>query len=127
MKCVYCEGETNVVNSRPQIRNNGVWRRRKCQNCMAVFTTVESIDYEKSVVFSGYEGHLQPFSRDKLFQSVYDSCKHRKDALEVSIELTGTIISKLMKQSDQALIQRAQVLDITSNVLANFDKAALID
>lgn len=43
MTCPYCGSDTKVINSRPQ--EDSVWRRRKCVDCKARFSTTE-IDLE---------------------------------------------------------------------------------
>jgi len=123
MVCIYCHHKTQVTNSRPQKRLNRVWRRRNCQNCGAIFTSTESIDLSGSVgVGSG--SHLQPFQRDKLLFSVYDSLRHRKTAQTDATWLTDTIIAKLLPHIKDATIQKQQITQTSLSVLKNFDKPA---
>jgi transcriptional repressor NrdR len=125
MVCIYCQHETKVVNSRPQKRLNRVWRRRTCQTCVVTFTSSEAVDLSGSITVRG-SGHLEPFQRDKLFMSVYDSLKHRKTALSDATSLTDTIISKLYPNMKEALVGTALIIKITSDVLNNFDRVAAI-
>lgn len=67
---------------------------------------------------------IEPFSRDKLFLSVYESCKHRKDALGDSQALTATIITKLLPHVQDASLPNREVIVVTTKVLKRFDKAA---
>lgn len=46
MNCIYCEGETKVVDSRPTNKNE-IRRRRECLTCGYRFTTMESVKKEK--------------------------------------------------------------------------------
>ena len=125
MNCVFCQGDTSVENSRPQKRTNSIWRRRQCKKCQAVFSTQESVDYEQSFVYQTATGDLEPFQRDKLFLSVYESLKHRKTATEDAKALTSTIMNKLVLKQKQANIDRKLIIECVTVVLKRFDKIAL--
>lgn len=180
MVCIYCSGETQVINSRPQKRLNNIWRRRKCTACEGIFTTSESPDLTSSLVVikggpglshldarqgadekrtepymkygegapqaatpgakstgrvSGFarksagavrENWLEPFSRDKLFLSIYESCKHRPSAMTDAQALTETIISKLLPQVQSATLPVGLIKEAASDTLNNFDRPAYI-
>lgn len=123
MKCIYCGGGTQVINSRHQKRANKVWRRRECKKCEAVFTTLEGADLEQAVRVRR-EGRLEPFSRDKLLLSVYDSLRHRKSPTEDATALTETIIGKMFTLIQNAAVERDTLTEVTSDVLHNFDTVA---
>lgn len=127
MVCVYCGGDTRVVNSRHQARGNRVWRRRKCLACKALFSTEEAARLEAAwrVAIAG-SGRLQPFSRDKLFLSVYDSCQHRKTALGDAEGLTATIIRKLAAHVKDGTIEKSDITGVAQVALNRFDKAASV-
>jgi transcriptional repressor NrdR len=123
MVCIYCGHETQVTNSRHQKRLNQVWRRRKCTFCGAIFSTTEGANTSQALSIQKNNG-LEPFSRDKLFVSVYDSLRHRKTVLDDATALTGTIISTLTPLADEAAIDRDVVVTVTTTVLQRFDKPA---
>ena len=123
MVCIYCGGPTDITNSRPQKRVNRVWRRRQCHVCGAVFTTIEAAALTDSLLVR-HESRLHPFSRDKLFLSVYNSCKHRKTAINDASALTDTIISQLPAILNEAAIERPLLVQTVQRVLERFDKAA---
>lgn len=123
MVCIYCKGKTSVANSRPQKRTNSIWRRRSCTVCGSVFTSLESVDLAGSIIVRRNKG-VEPFSRDKLLLSVYDSLRHRKTAITDAEGLLNTILSKLYAQLTTAVIDRDDIVRITSTVLGRFDKAA---
>jgi transcriptional repressor NrdR len=123
MVCVYCNSETNVTNSRPQKRSNAVWRRRQCQQCLATVTTVEKIDLETAIIVT-HDTAQEPFSRDKLFISIYESCKHRKDAQVSATMLTDTIIRQLYPLVQDASIAKKEIIRICAKTLQRFDHAA---
>ena len=123
MVCIYCNAQTHVVNSRPQKRQNSIWRRRQCDDCAAVFTTSENVDLNKSwVVLHGKT--LQPFSRDKLYLSVNDSLKHRKTATDDATGLTDTIIGRLNAHVLSGSIKNIDIAQTALLTLRRFDKAA---
>lgn len=126
MVCIYCGATTKVINSRAQVRMGGVWRRRRCLACNNIFTTVENPDLSSSIAFERKLNDFEPFSRDKLLISVYESLRHRKSALEDAQGLTDTIWSKLIPNINTAAISRVDVISITTAVLKRFDKAAAV-
>ncbi|MDZ7744352.1 MAG: hypothetical protein U5K77_01160 [Candidatus Saccharibacteria bacterium] len=127
MICIYCLGETRVVNSRHQKRPNTVWRRRHCQQCGTVFTSIEEADLSASIVVRKPEAKtndLEPFSRDKLMLSIYDSLKHRKTALKDAQSLTRTIINQIHNHTHEACVDTYVIVEVSLKVLQRFDKIA---
>lgn len=125
MKCPYCQHETRVTNSRPQLRRNSIWRRRLCTSCGAVFTSTEHIDLEKSLMVE-HAGALSPFLRDKLFVSLYDSVRHRKTALSDATALTDTVISQVFATLSDGQTSRSVIARLCHEVLKRFDSAAAV-
>lgn len=123
MVCIYCHGKTRVINSRPQQRANSTWRRRSCSQCGSVFTSIETVDLRGSIVLKR-AGSVEPFSRDNLLLSVYDSLRHRKTALSDAEGLTNTILSRVYKQLTNATVERDYLVSVTQSVLNRFDKVA---
>jgi len=125
MVCIYCGSETKVSNSRHQKRLNHVWRRRKCLVCKAIFSTTESADAITALRVRNKRS-LEPFLRDNLLMSVYDSLRHRKSALTDATSLTATIVSNMYDLADNGVIEREAVVAVTGSVLERFDKIAAI-
>jgi transcriptional repressor NrdR len=127
MVCTYCGGPTSVVNSRHQKRANQVWRRRRCDNCQSVVTTVEGLDYAASLSIKTGTGALRPFQRDILFISVYDSLRHRKTAVSDAEALTATILRELPRTfTAERAVDRAELIRLVVSTLQRFDKAAAV-
>ena len=124
MLCIYCGSDTKVINSRPQKRANRIWRRRTCMTCGTTFTSIETIDLAGSIRVRDAAKALEPFQRDKLFMSVYDSLKHRKAALTDATGLTDTVISKLLPYMKDAVLYKAAITRETIDTLKRFDKIA---
>lgn len=125
MVCLYCGGRTRVVNSRLQRHQNAVWRRRACEACKSAFTTHERPALNQSVlVRSRQQKKLQPFSRDRLFLSLVEACKHRSRAIVECDALTRTVIAGVMQSVDHGVIERATIVAAARTVLGNFDTVA---
>lgn len=122
MVCIYCSGDTKVANSRLQKRTNRVWRRRRCLECGAVFSTEEQAVTDKSIVFKD-SNVLEPFSREKLLLSVYDTLRHRKTAVGDATALCDTIWSKAYLHITDGIILRDDLVRITAATLQRFDRA----
>ncbi len=123
MVCVYCSHPTKVINSRLQKKANQVWRRRQCVLCKAVFTTLEGVDVAQALrVRKGKRS--EPFSRDALLLSVYDSLRHRKTATADATALTGTILGHLYPFIKNASLERYEIVKTTIETLRHFDAAA---
>jgi len=126
MVCIYCGSKTQIINSRPQKRLNRTWRRHKCLQCQAVFTTEESVHYEGSIVVRQPQGALLPFSRDKLFASVLRAVGHRVSPIEDAGALTATITARLVHQNTSGALTPSDIILATQDTLRHFDSAAAV-
>ncbi len=126
MVCIYCGGKTSVINSRHQKKANQVWRRRHCDSCQGIFTTLEQTDLPLSLLYRKNASSVEPFSRDKLFLAIHNSLKHRKTASNDATALTATVIAKLLPSIKTATLLRSDIIKTTSDVLKRFDKTAAI-
>ena len=102
MVCIYCGGNTRVTNSRSSKKNPGIWRRRHCDNCNAIFTTSESPDLSVSISVIKREGSLETFSIDDLYVSIFKSLSHRREALNDARHLTNTITTNKQQSQPQS-------------------------
>lgn len=123
MVCIYCGGKTSVANSRIQKRSNSTWRRRVCLDCQATVTTIEKFDLETAITVVD-KNASKPFSRDKLLISIFESCKHRNDAVNASTNLTDTILGQLYPLITGGALQKADIRRTVGSVLERFDEAA---
>lgn len=123
MVCIYCSGGTQVINSRLRKRRNTVWRRRRCLICATIFTTSESIELSQTILIQNKTA-VEPFSRDRLFISIYESLKHRKSALLDASGLCDTIIQAILLKHENGSVQSSVIVAATLAVLERFDAAA---
>lgn len=126
MVCIYCTSSTNVTNSRHQVRTNTIWRRRTCISCGAVTSTRETYSLEGSLLYlASPSSNATPFIREKLFVSIYESCRHRPAAISDAIGLTETILGLCMKaQNPTGTVRRKDLIHIACGVLTRFDPVA---
>lgn len=127
MVCIYCKNSTKISNSRHLARKNGTWRRRNCQICNLTFSTIEIPDY--STIWSlarNNSKQLEPFSRTKLYISIYQSLKHRPKALEEAEELTNTIIMNMSSKVRDGLVFINDLKESVMEILNNFDNTSLV-
>lgn len=124
MVCIYCGSRTRVKNSRPQLRGNTIWRRRACDACSSLFTTVERPELQTALMIKLQNGKLSPFRRDRLFLDIYASCKHRPAALDDATALTQTVLNKLLASQTTPAVERAAITKTVQEVLKHFDPAA---
>ncbi len=125
MVCLHCGSETKVNNSRHQKKRNQVWRRRECLECHALFTTEEIVQFSNSLRVLN-NSKMSVFSRDKLFLSIYESCKHRKRAITDATSLTESVIARLISQHSNGNIDSDSIVQITLVILNRFDKVSAI-
>lgn len=123
MECIYCGSKTSVSNCRPLKTIPGVWRRRACNQCGALFTTTETPDLTKSVIVTAGSHKAQAFDRDRLFLSVYAACEHRPSALSDATALTDTVTKKFLKHQ-QGAISKSTLCEIVFETLEAFDAFA---
>jgi transcriptional regulator NrdR family protein len=124
MVCTYCGSATHVTNSRFQKRVNQTWRRRRCIKCDNDFTTLEIPELSNMIMVRVDDRKMLPFSRDKLFTSIYDCCKHREQAISDASYITKTIVSQVTKCLDNGLLDRNVIVDTVYTTLKRFDKTS---
>lgn len=138
MVCIYCQAKLRVYNSRPQLTRNQTWRRRACEACGAVFTSIESIDLSQSLIvsrtsdngrhgsgeISGNPETLQPFDRDKLYISLYESLRHRGTAASDARGLCDTVTAYIIASARDGHVTARTITGHVLNTLGRFDAAA---
>ena len=114
-----------MTNSRRQVRNNQIWRRRQCLACGAIFTTHEAIELE-SALSVRKDGRPEPFLPDLLLNELMQALKHRDDAYTASREVLGTIIKRLLRLPQKPVFLTSDITSVTTEVLKRFDKRAYL-
>ncbi len=68
----------------------------------------------------------EPFLRDKLLLSIYDSLKHRKTAIRDATALTDTVWQKLLPHFSDGAIVLSKIAETTEQILKRFDETAAV-
>ncbi len=71
-------------------------------------------------------GQPTAFNRDKLFLSLYESCRHRPNALEEVGLLVDTVLKRLLPLTHEATLTPVQIAEVSAEVLRRFDHAAYV-
>lgn len=67
---------------------------------------------------------MVPFSRDKLFISIYESLRHRPDAVADATALAETVIGQILSRPHESIVERNEIVECVRRALGRFDKAA---
>ena len=93
MRCPKCGTlEDKVIDSREAKDGGSVRRRRECLTCNHRFTTYEQVEHEELRVVKRNESR-QPFSREKLIESMKSACGKRPVSIETLEQAADTIIT----------------------------------
>lgn len=128
MVCLYCGHDTQVTNSRLQKRNNHIWRRRTCSACGGIFTTSEQPVLETTLLVTRTQtgGKATAFNRDKLFITIYESCRHRPNSVQDAAYVTDAVIGHILGSQTDGAIDRDDIVRITNKTLKRLDAVAAI-
>ncbi|MCK5780472.1 MAG: transcriptional repressor NrdR [Psychrilyobacter sp.] len=137
MECPYCSAvDTKVIDSRPQITDNSIKRRRECIVCKKRFTTFEKL--ESIPIFILKKNNLkEPFNKYKLLKGLERAVVKRNIGIETlenfikeieatvridygleieSTKLGALVMKKLKKLDEVAYIRFVSVYKDFSNV-----------
>lgn len=93
-------------------------------DCAGIFTTVEHSDLTSSLILEMPGGKPLPFSRDRLFIDIYESCKHRPSAIPDAVALTETIVGHVLADRKTGSIHRDDLVELVLTTLKRFDPTA---
>ncbi len=97
MRCIYCRGETRVVDSREV--GNAIRRRRACQQCGRRFTTYERVELGPVWVVKR-DGRREAFDREKLLSGLRKACAKRPISAEQLEAIADDIESRLLVRGE---------------------------
>ena len=126
MDCIYCDNETRVTNSRPQKADHQTWRRRQCNTCQATLTSIEHIKLDEALRVQKRKQPIEPFLRDKLFLSIYQSVSHLEKSATLAQQLTSTVLRHILKEISGPIISTDKIAIITAQVLKRYNAAAAV-
>ncbi len=103
MKCPFCrETTTEVYNSRNTRTGNQIWRRRRCKSCRQSFTTYEYVNLS-FITIKKRAGATDPYSRAKLYSSIYQAFSGLNYDQETIDAVTDTVENKLLEIKTDAI------------------------
>lgn len=116
MRCPFCGSfDSRVTDSRNV--QNGVRRRRECQECNRRFTTYERVQIN-SVMVTKRDNRREEFDREKLASSVRKACAKRPIPAHSIEKLVEEIEGELQGQGEvtasqigEAVMEQLKVLD----------------
>ncbi len=126
MRCPYCNStDSRVTDSRPDIEDAIIRRRRVCNDCGAKFTTVERVQMRDLMVRKN-SGKTEAFDREKLRRSIKLACRNRDVGDEQIEKLVTSIHRRLETETADDTVTSSQVGQMVSDSLLNLDPIAFV-
>ena len=116
MHCPYCAfSDSKVTDSR--VVENGIRRRRECQQCGLRFTTYERIQ-ATALMVSKHDGRREEFNREKLIVGIRKACTKRP--------ISSRTIEKMVEDVESELQHLGQV-EVPTSILGSMVMDRLIN
>jgi transcriptional repressor NrdR len=123
MQCPFCSGEESRVTDSRAI-DNGIRRRRECDQCSARFTTYERVQMAGMLVVKR-DGRREPFSREKILRGLQKACEKRP--LEASsVGQVADRIEARVQEDGLAEVPTASIGDWAMEALRDLDPIAYV-
>lgn len=121
MNCPFCSSDSKVTDSRDSVE--GVRRRRECTHCSRRFTTYEKLHVLSSMVRKE-NGQMEPFSAEKLRNSIRIACAKRKLSFE---QVASSVEHRLYAmQGGGGDIPTRRIGELVMEELRSLDRVAYI-
>jgi transcriptional repressor NrdR len=125
MKCPHCRSsKTDVFNTRSTSFGTQIWRRRRCLECNKPFTTYEQPDLSFLKVQNDTKKPA-PYSRARLFSSIYLSFEGIKAEAKTIDAVTDTVEAKILELK-LAEVTPLQIAEIVLSALKHFSMPAFL-
>lgn len=126
MRCPYCNSsDSRVADSRPDIEDAVIRRRRVCNQCGAKFTTVERVQM-RDLTIRKNSGKLEPFDREKLARSIKLACRNRDVGDDQIDKLVTSIHRRIETETADDIVPSSMVGQMVSDSLLNLDPIAFV-
>lgn len=128
MICPFCSSGTKIYNSRQTDSGLVTWRRHRCKQCQAKFTSRERIDWGSLVKVRNSKGEIEPYQHAKLYGSIFTAFYHKKPSGDTLSSLCDNIEAQCNSQKlfQQAFVTTESLIRASYQVLARFDRAAAL-
>ena len=125
MKCPFCNNvETIVKDSRTNLEQTQVRRRRECLICFKRYSTIEKAQI-KSVVVIKRSGIQKNFDREKIFRSIMTAVRKRNIDNDVVEDITNQIVT-IIELSNIKEITTSQIGKMIMGSLEKIDHVAYV-
>ncbi len=126
MRCPYCNSiDSQVKDSRPDIENAVIRRRRVCSACGAKFTTVERVQMRDLMVVKT-SGKIEPFDREKLKRSIVIACSNRDIDDDQIEKLVTSIHRRVETENIDDSVSSGTIGQMVSDSLLNLDPISFV-
>lgn len=123
LRCPSCQHpESKVLETRAS--NDGIRRRRQCQNCGARFTTMERIELKLPLVVKK-DGSREPFDRDKVIKGLRVACRKRPVTAE-DIEAAASRIEQHLVATGKSEVASERIGRALLKQLKSLDPVAYL-
>ena len=127
MFCINCFHEnTSVTNSRPHKKQPSVWRRRRCTQCGAVFSTIEVPSLAQNTPVYAPSGLREPFNLGQLVISIAEAFTHQPDAGKKQALWLAQTVELTLSTQHPASLTSEDIAAVTHTILKRFDELAAI-
>lgn len=125
MVCPFCGNEEDkVTETRTNLEDNFVKRRRECLSCGKKWVTHETIEMKPLWVIKS-NGKRQLFDTEKIIRGMEIACRKRPVSSDVLIEAADKIYYKIRRE-DTDNVTSDVVGSYVCNALKNIDMVAYI-
>lgn len=121
MQCPYCEGDSQVVDSRTAA--GAVRRRRLCKDCRRRFTTYEKIG-SPDIKVTKRSGKTEPFDHEKLVTVLSRVCTGRPGLGDSDFVRMARTIEAQLIDARQKTIPSSELVSQMLSMLADRDRVA---
>lgn len=125
MKCPFCGAEElKVIDSRPNVENNSIRRRRECIDCASRFTTYERIE-DVSLMVVKKDANREEFNRNKIMRGIVRACEKRPVSAQQIEDVVTRIEQKLANQMKKE-VSSQEIGELVMDELKKLDEVAYV-
>lgn len=125
MKCPFCSAEeSKVIDSRPNLENNSIRRRRECIECASRFTTYEKIE-DVNLIVVKKDSNREEFNRNKIIRGIVRACEKRPVSAQQVDDIATRIEQKLANQMKKE-VSSVEIGELVMDELKNLDEIAYV-
>jgi transcriptional repressor NrdR len=121
VQCPYCNGDSNVTETR--VTADGMRRRRVCTACKRRFTTYERLG-APGLKVAKRDGSLEPFDGDKLLEALRRVSAHRPGVTDGGLRRIARDIEATLVDGGRKSVAWSDIVSLVLDRLQNVDSIA---